>query len=272
MEDSPINEMYFIFCQKIEKRVKVSIDQISIIHSSEKKEEKTISDNNIYTLYKIVLSKDYKGKPFTLTLIDDKAECYMSYIYSKKNEKIKFKYDLTFEPIYASSPNNLKQEILPFDTQFQIFYEYLKNNNDDKNNNDIYTLFLDSIDYLADNKSICLEQKQALNTSAKRSYSIDGAYIILNHPTPTKQVPDTLLYKDGIIYNAMVCQTTDSIKLHQGIGPYSGTPYPTGTMTVFTYEDVAKESVPDSVIGYVFQHYYMPINYRRVSESQGQDK
>ena len=162
MEDSPINEMYFIFCQKIENRVKVSIDQISIIHSSEKKEEKTISDNNIYTLYKIVLSKDYKGKPFTLTLIDDKAECYMSYIYSKKNEKIKFKYDLTFEPIYTSSPNNLKQEILPFDTQFLIFYEYLKNKNDDKNNNDIYTLFLDSIDYLADNKSICLKQRSLI--------------------------------------------------------------------------------------------------------------
>ena len=119
----------------------------------------------------------------------------------------------------------------------------------------------DTLMFMGD--SICMEYRQALDSTLTRTYSIDGAYIILNHPKPTKQAPDTLLYKDGIIYNAIVCQTKDSVELFKGIGPSYNSPKPTGTMTVIAYEDINKELVPDSVIGYAFQHYYMPINYRR---------
>ena len=119
----------------------------------------------------------------------------------------------------------------------------------------------DTLSFLDD--GICLEYRQALDSSVKRTYSIDGAYIILNHPILTKQAPDTLLYKDGIIYNAIVCQTKDSVELFKGIGPNYNSPKPTGTMMVIAYEDVVKQSAPDSVLGFAFQHYYMPINYRR---------
>ena len=119
----------------------------------------------------------------------------------------------------------------------------------------------DTLSFLDD--GICLEYRQPLDSSVKRTYSIDGAYIILNHPILTKQAPDTLLYKDGIIYNAIVCQTKDSVELFKGIGPNYNSPKPTGTMMVIAYEDVVKQSAPDSVLGFAFQHYYMPINYRR---------
>ena len=120
----------------------------------------------------------------------------------------------------------------------------------------------DTLSFLED--GICLEHKQALEAPVKRTYSIDGVYIALNHPMPTKQAPDTLVYKDGIIYNAIVCQTTDSIELFHGIGPRYNSPKPTGTMQVLAYEDISTPSVPDSIIGRTSQSYYLPINYKRL--------
>ena len=71
----------------------------------------------------INLSRNYLGKPVSITLVDDTLECYMSYIYSKNNEI--FKYHISFEPLYANNPNNLNQVFLPYKTQFEIFYSFL---------------------------------------------------------------------------------------------------------------------------------------------------
>ena len=147
MEDVEKKDLYFIFCQKGIKSTVINLEKNLVVTSSTKKAEKTISDENNYILYNIQLSNDYKGKPFTITLVDEVAELYVSYIYRIQKEK--FKYDLLFEPVYSSS-NNLNQIILPFNTQFQIFYEYFEKKGDD---NIINTLFLDSIEYISDKKA-----------------------------------------------------------------------------------------------------------------------
>ena len=105
------------------------------------------------------MSKNFKGRPFSLTLVDDMVECYMSYIYCKKGQK--FLYDLSFEQIYEKSTKNLKQVFLSFKTQLQIFYDFLKNN-EDNTNNDINTLFMDSIEYLSVNKTVYSELQNLL--------------------------------------------------------------------------------------------------------------
>ena len=84
----------------------------------------------------------------------------MSYIYSKKDEK--FKYSLSFQPIYDNNPNNLNQVPLPFKTQFDIFYNFLKRDND-KDASYTNSLFFDTIEYLANNKDMGLDQKTLLS-------------------------------------------------------------------------------------------------------------
>ena len=83
----------------------------------------------------------------------------MSYIYSKKDEK--FKYSLSFQPIYDNNNHNLNQVPLPYKTQFDIFYYYLKENKDNDSSY-INSLFLDTIEYLSKNKDIGLDQKTLL--------------------------------------------------------------------------------------------------------------
>ena len=158
MDDIPKHEIYFIFCQKGPLSSIASLDKNSIVNSYTKKQEKQIS-GNIYTLYQLNLSKNFKGRPFTLTLVDDMVECYMSYIYCKKGQK--FLYDLSFEPIYEKPTKNLKQVFLSFKTQLLIFYDFLKNN-EDNTNNDINTLFMDSIEYLSVNKTVYSELQNLL--------------------------------------------------------------------------------------------------------------
>ena len=142
MEDIQKNEIYFIFCQKSSES-SVQFEKNNILKSFKKLGGQKLSDNNIYSLYHLNLSSNYLGKPMAITLMDDMAECYMSYIYSKNNEK--FKYHLSFEPIYANNPNNLNQIFLPFKTQFEIFYSFLQKA---KDKNLINSLFLDTIEYL----------------------------------------------------------------------------------------------------------------------------
>ena len=156
MEDIQKNEIYFIFCQKSSEST-VQFEKNNILKSFKKLGGQKLSDNNIYSLYHLNLSSNYLGKPMAITLMDDMAECYMSYIYSKNNEK--FKYHLSFEPIYANNPNNLNQVFLPFKTQFEIFYSFLQK---EKNKSLINSLFLDTIEYLSDYKAIGLDENTLL--------------------------------------------------------------------------------------------------------------
>ena len=159
MEDIPEKEIYFIFCQKGTKTTVINLETNSIVKSFKKLEEKKLPDNNIYILYHLQLSSKYKEKSFNLTLVDENAECYVSYIYSKKDEK--FKYSLSFQPIYDNNNHNLNQVPLPYKTQFDIFYYYLKENKDNDSSY-INSLFLDTIEYLSKNKDIGLDQKTLL--------------------------------------------------------------------------------------------------------------
>ena len=159
MEDIPEKEIYFIFCQNSTNTTVINLETNSIVKSFKKLEEKTLSDNSIYILYYLHISSKYDGKPFNLTIVDNNGECYVCYIYSKKDEK--FKYSLSFQPIYDNNPNNLNQVPLPFKTQFDIFYNFLKRDND-KDTSYTNSLFLDTIEYLSSNKALGLDKKNLL--------------------------------------------------------------------------------------------------------------
>ena len=151
MEVLPEKEIYFIFCQKGEKSTEINLEKNIFVNSFKKLEEKKLADNKVYILYHLNLSSKYKGKPFTLTLLDENAECYVSYIALKKDEK--FKYDLSINPIYDNNPNNLNQIFLPYKDQFNIFYDFFKNES-----SLINSLFLDTIEYLSGIKAKGLDQ------------------------------------------------------------------------------------------------------------------
>ena len=153
MEDLPKNEIYFIFCQKGPKCTIAKIDTNFIVKSANKLKEEN-ANGDIRILYHIKLSNDYNGRPFTLTLINESAEYYICYISCKKNEK--FKYNLVFESIKSDIPDNIKQIKIPFYTQFEIFKVWL---NEKSDVNLMNLLYLNTIDYISENKTNDINQK-----------------------------------------------------------------------------------------------------------------
>ena len=127
MDDLPKKVIYFIFSQKGNKNTIEKIEKNATVKNIKKikeiKEEKIIN-----IIYCLILSNDYKGIPFSLTLVDNLGDYYISYIFLKDNEK--FKYNLVFEPVYTDKNNNLNQVILPYKKQFDIFKNNLTGIND----------------------------------------------------------------------------------------------------------------------------------------------
>ena len=127
MEELPKNIIYFIFCIKGNTNTVEKIETNTYVRNIKKIKE-IKDENNIYTIYCLILSNDCRGTPFTLTLVDHSGVIYMSYVFSKINEK--FKYNLIFEPVYADK-NKLNQIInLSYKDQFEIFKKYLDSKTD----------------------------------------------------------------------------------------------------------------------------------------------
>ena len=157
MEENQKKDLYFIFCQKgtnnTVKKMETSLDKSRV----EIEEQKVLNDT-YYILYHLLLPDDSKEKPFALTLTcdsgkdNDKLECYMSYIQCKKDEI--FKYNLNFIPIYENNSSALNQTFLPYLTQFEIFHERIKQNEDKEN---LISLFLNTIDYISEKKTYDIE-------------------------------------------------------------------------------------------------------------------
>ena len=118
MDDLEENITFFIYCYEGEKNNIARIETNNIVKNVKKiKEEK--KDNDNYILYRLTLPNDYKGKPFALTLIDNKGNLFFKNIYSKE----KFKYEMIFESFYKNEKKNcLNQKILSYKEQF-IFYK-----------------------------------------------------------------------------------------------------------------------------------------------------
>ena len=157
MEENEKKEIYFILCQNFIKSTVASIDTNSVVKKIEKLEEKNIEEDKIYILYHLILSNNYKGKPFNITLVNNMMECYTCYTILKNDEKIK--YNLVFEPIYSDSPNNMNQILLPFQTQFQIFLNFFLSQIENQENSIINSFFLNTIEYISHCKSTDLNMK-----------------------------------------------------------------------------------------------------------------
>ena len=142
MKELEIKNIYFIYSQKGEKSNIQTINARKIVKKVEKIEEK-ISENNIDILYCLELFNDFQEKPFTLTLIDNNANFYSTNIHPKSPGK--FKYDILFDLYDKNQTDSLNQIIKPYKEQFNIFRNYLKDNQKDLND-----LFLDSINYLSE--------------------------------------------------------------------------------------------------------------------------
>ena len=142
METLDIKNIYFIYSQKGKESNIQTINAEKIVKKVKKIEEK-ISENNIDILYCLELFNEFKEKPFTLTLIDNNANFYSTNIHPKSPGK--FKYDILFDLYDKNQTDSLNQIIKPYKEQFNIFRNYLKDNQKDLND-----LFLDSINYLSE--------------------------------------------------------------------------------------------------------------------------
>ena len=144
MEKLDTKKIYFIYSQIGKKSNIQAINAQKIVKKVKKIEEK-ISENNLYILYCLELFNDFKEKPFTLILIDNNTNIYSTNIYPKSPGK--FKYDILFDldKYNQNQTYSLDQIIKPYKEQFNIFKNYLKD--DEKALND---LFLDSINYLSE--------------------------------------------------------------------------------------------------------------------------
>ena len=160
MEENEKKEIYFILCQNFKKSTVASIDTNSVVKKVEKLEEKNIEEDKIYILYHLIISNNYKGKPFNITLVNNMLECYTCYTILKNNEKIK--YNLVFEPIYSDNSNNLNQILLSFKTQFNIFLNFFLSQKENQENNIKNSFFLNTIEYVSRCKSTDLNQKSLL--------------------------------------------------------------------------------------------------------------
>ena len=142
MEKLDTKKIYFIYSQKGKKSNIQAINAQKIVKKVKKIEEK-ISENSLYILYCLELFNDFKEKPFILILIDNNTNFYSTNIHPKSPGK--FKYDILFDLYNQNQTYSLDQIIKPYKDQFNIFKNYLKN--DEKALND---LFLDSINYLSE--------------------------------------------------------------------------------------------------------------------------
>lgn len=124
METIEEKKIYFIYSQKGKKSNISTIETNEQVKKIDIIKEGTQSDN-IYILYCLTILNTNKGKPITLTLIDNQGELYISNIYLNKTDI--FQYKILFEPYYNKNENSLDQIILPNEKQFEIFKNSVKN-------------------------------------------------------------------------------------------------------------------------------------------------
>ena len=142
-------EIFFIFAQKGQK------NNISKIEAQEQKiivEQITngINSGYVYTLFKIKIINDIKEKEekiITLTIEDNQGELYVSNIDLNNPEPLQ--YQVIFNSyLNENGDNSLNQIILPFEDQFNIFKNNLKN---DKNM--VYYLYSSKLTSLLNDKA-----------------------------------------------------------------------------------------------------------------------
>ena len=135
MED---NIIYFIYCQEGNQNNIETIEKNKIVLNFEKKEENH-KNGRIYIIYSLEVSNEYyKTKPFTLIIMDKALNIYYKEIYPGQ-----YKYDIFFNPLEKTEEANINQIHLSIKEQFNIFKNYI-NDNDDLNK-----LYLDTIDHLS---------------------------------------------------------------------------------------------------------------------------
>ena len=111
----------FIYCQEGNINKIASIEKNKIVTQIEKKEEKHMNQR-IYAIYNLEISEGYIEKPFTLIMIDTSLNGYYKEIYPGK-----FQYDTLFTSLQKRETDSLNQIPLPFIEQYNIFKNYIKN-------------------------------------------------------------------------------------------------------------------------------------------------
>ena len=137
-------KIYFIFAQRGKKNNVSKIDsQDQDIKVTEMKNG--INSNYIYSLYRVTIKyniKEKENKNIILLLEDNQGELYIANL--DLNNPEPFQYEVIFESYLNENDNNLlDQIILPFEEQFSIFKENLKNEENTLNN--LYSSKLSSL-------------------------------------------------------------------------------------------------------------------------------